>query len=392
MRRSGLYDLIIIGGGPCGSHIARSLSQPGNRVAVVEKKARAGDSVCCTGILSQECLNAFDLDDSLVLRRFSSAKLLSPSGKHLRLYREAPVAVAVDRPRLDASLAGRAETAGAEYLFGATATEVSPDADAVKVKINGQHRETELTAKLAIIATGFGSPLPGKLSLGEIKQSSLGAQAEVATDGVEEVEVYFDRELAPGAFAWLVPTSEGKGLAGLLNQRRADARLQNFLDSLARQGKIASSQVPHRQGLIPLRPLPRTYANRVLVVGEAAGQVKPTSGGGIYYGLLCADIAVEVALKALSADDFSAAALADYQKKWRARLSRELTIDYWARALLARLSNKHIDYLFRRARQKGMPEFVAASAKFSFDWHSRLLLRMAWRLMPFLNGSKSSVK
>jgi digeranylgeranylglycerophospholipid reductase len=385
-----LYDFIIIGGGPCGSHIARSLSQQGNRVAVVEKNARAGDGVCCTGLLSQECLSAFALDNSLVQRRFSSAKFLSPSGKCVRLYRQAPVAVVVDRSRLDASLVKQAEAAGAEYLFGTTATEVRPDPDAVKVRLNGQHQETELIAKLAIIATGFGSPLPERLNLGEIKQFSLGAQAEVAIDGVDEVEVYFDQELAPGAFAWLVPTSDGKGLAGLLTQRRADSHLQNFLDSLARQGKIASSQVPRRQGLIPLKPLPKTYASRVLVVGEAAGQVKPTSGGGIYYGLLCADIAVEVARQAFSAGDFSAAALSDYQKKWRARLSRELNIDYWARALLARLSNKHIDYLFRRALKKGLPEFVAASRNFSFDWHSRLMLRMAWRLMPLLNGSKPS--
>jgi digeranylgeranylglycerophospholipid reductase len=384
-----LYDVIIIGSGPCGSHIARSLSRQGYRVAVVEKNERAGDGVCCTGILSHECLSAFDLDNSLILRQVSSAKLHSPSGKCLRLYRKVPVAAIIDRPRLDASLARQAEAAGADYLYGTTATEILPDPDAVKVRINGQHQETVLIAELAIIATGFGSPLPGKLSLGEIKRFGLGAQAEVTINGVDEVEVYFDQDPSPGTFAWLVPTSDGRGLAGVLSQRQADGQLQSFLDTLSRQGKIASSQVPYSQGLIPLRPLPKTYADRVLVVGEAAGQVKPTSGGGIYYGLLCADIAAEVVSQAFSAGDFSASTLSAYQKRWRARLNRELTIDYWARALFTRLSNKNIEFLFRRARQKGVPELIAASKNFSFDWHSGFLLRLAWRLMPFLNGSKS---
>lgn len=389
-REAALYDVIIIGGGPCGSRIAQSLSQQGHRVAVVEKNGWVGDDVCCTGILSQECLNAFGLDNGLVLRKVSSAKFLSPSGKCLRLYRESPVAAIVDRPRLDASLAKQAEEAGADYLLGAMATEVSPDPDAVKVRINGKYHGIDLKAEAAIITTGFGSPLPGKLSLGEIKQFGLGAQAEVDTNGVNEVEVHFDQNLAPGTFAWLVPTSNGRGLAGLLSQQQANGQLQSFLDSLSRQGKIASSQVPHSQSLIPLKPLPQTYADRILVVGEAAGQVKPTSGGGIYYGLLCADIAAEVVSQAFSAGDFSASTLSAYQKRWRARLNRELTIDYWARALFTRLSNNHIEFLFRRASQKGISELIAASTNFSFDWHSRLLLRMFWRLMPFLRGSKST--
>lgn len=389
-REAYLHDVIIIGGGPCGSHIARSLSCQGYRVAVVEKNQRAGDSVCCTGILSQECLSAFSFDNGLVLRQFSSAQLFSPSGKCLRLYREAPVAAVVDRPRLDAKLAKQAEAAGAEYLLGTTATEILPDPDAVKVRINGQHKETELKAEVAIIATGFGSPLPGRLSLGEVKQFGLGAQAEVDTNVVNEVEVYFDQNLAPATFAWLVPTSNGKGLAGLLSEHQTNGQLQSFLDSLFHQGKIASSQVPHNQDLIPLRPLPKTYTDRVLVVGEAAGQVKPTSGGGIYYGLLCADIAIEVVNQAFSIDDFSASTLSTYQKRWRTRLNRELNIGYWARALFARLSNQHIEFLFRRAHQRGVSELIAASTNFSFDWHSGLLLNLAWRLMPFLKGSKSS--
>ena len=382
------HDIIIIGAGPSGSHIAQRLSHLGYSVVVIEKNVRPGDDICCTGILSQECLRAFAIDNGLVLRLASSARFLSPSGKGLRLYREAPVAAIVDRARLDMSLAKQAEASGAHYIFGVEVSDIVPQPDAVEVRIEGQRRDTLLKAKAAVIATGFGSTLPGKLGLGEIKQLVLGAQAEVEINGVDEVEVYVDQGLAPGGFAWLVPTTEGKGLAGLLTRNQADFHLKNLLGALSSQGKIASSEVECRYDIIPLKPLPRTYADRVLVVGEAAGQVKPTTGGGIYYGLLCADIAAEVLHQAFVTGDFSAAVLSAYEKKWRARLNRELTIGYWARTLWARLSNNHIDRLFHLASQEGVPEVIATGNSFSYDWHSRLLLQMAGSLLPFLKASK----
>jgi len=383
-----LHDIIVIGAGPSGSHIARRLSHLGYSVVVVEKNLGPGDDICCTGILSKECLRAFALDNGLVLRQGSSAKFLSPSGECLRLYRQSPVAVIVDRPRLNVHLAKKAQESGAQYLFGARASDILPQPDAVEVRIDGQPEEKFLKAKAAVIATGFGSPLPAKLGLGEIKKFVLGAQAEVGINGIDEVEVYFDQRLAPGGFAWLVPTNEGRGLAGLLTRSKADFHLKNLLKALSSQGKIASSEVVPNYGVIPLRPLPKTYADRVLVVGEAAGQVKPTTGGGIYYGLLCADIAAGVLHQAFGADDFSAKILSAYQKKWWARLSRELTIDYWARNLLASLSNNHIDRLFSLASQKGVPELIANASSFSFDWHSRLLLKMARYLLPFYKTLK----
>jgi digeranylgeranylglycerophospholipid reductase len=386
----GLYDIIIIGAGPCGSHVAYKLSHLGYRVVVVEKNVQPGDGICCTGILSQECLRDFSLDNSLILKQVNSAKFLSPSGKCLRLYREGAVAAVVDRVRLDVSLARKAQETGADYLFGARVTEILPKSDAVEVRVDGQRQDVVIKAKAAVIATGFGSALPGKIGLGEIRQFVLGAQAEVDINGTDEVEVYFNRSFAPGGFAWLVPTNKGKGLAGLLTRRKADFHLKKFLNNLSSQGKIASSEVQRWYGNVPLRPLPKTYADRVLVVGEAAGQVKPTTGGGIYYGLLCAEIAAEVLNRAFLAANFSANFLSAYQNKWRARLRRELSINYWAQALFAKMSNNYVDYLFRLAGKRGIPGLVTNTKNFSFDWHSRLLLRMAWQLIPFSKDSKPS--
>ena len=132
--------------------------------------------------------------------------------------------------------------------------------------------------------------------------------------------------------------------------------LEKLLDSLREMGKITSIESEISYGGIPLKPLPRTYADRLLVVGDAAGQVKPTSGGGIYYGLLCADIAVATLRRALAEDNLTAAGLAAYQRGWRKRLGRELRTGYWARRLFEGLSDRRLDSLFGIVKANGIDE------------------------------------
>ena len=156
--------------------------------------------------------------------------------------------------------------------------------------------------KVVVVASGFGSGLPDSLGFGRVGDFVMGAQAEVETS-VDMVEVYLGRRFSPGFFAWLVPTHEGRALAGLLARRDTKAHMEAFLRHLKDQGKIPSRRAPFKFGGIPLKPLRRTSGNRVIVVGDAAGQVKPTTGGGIYYGLLCADIAVDVLDRAIAGND-----------------------------------------------------------------------------------------
>ena len=377
-----MEDIIVVGAGPAGSRIAQRLSHLGYRVTVVEERRRLDGDVCCTGIVSQECLGAYAFDQ-LVLREVSSARLISPSGECLALSRGTPVAAVVDRARLDLSLAEKAEASGAYYLFGAKVTDIQTSPGAVAVRIDGKGPAATLRAEVAVIASGFGSSLPRRLGLGEIRPFVLGAQAEVDTRGVDGVEIGVDQNLAPGGFTWLVPTTDGRGLAGLLTWNQADFYLKSLLGHLSAQGKIKGVNGEPGYRLAPLRPLPQTYADRILVVGAAAGQVKPTTGGGIYYGLLCADMAAEAVHQAFRAGDFSAGGLYVYEKRWKARFNRELTINYWLRALFTRLTNEHLDCLFRLANRKGVPQTVANARDFSFDWHSRLLLQLARGLMPF---------
>ena len=103
------YDVVVIGAGPAGSYAAYKLAEMGYGVAVVEQKERLGKQVCCTGIISQRCINDFDIDEDVVLRRANSATLVSPSGRLLRLWRQETQAGVIDRAVFDVAMAKRAQ-------------------------------------------------------------------------------------------------------------------------------------------------------------------------------------------------------------------------------------------------------------------------------------------
>jgi digeranylgeranylglycerophospholipid reductase len=367
-----MYDVIVVGGGPTGSHAAARLAGAGHNVLVLEKNARPGEKSACTGIVGQECVDKFNIDDNVILQRLNSASLFSPSGKQLHLRREETQACVLDRAAFDVSMAGRAQKAGAEYRFGHRVTDVRIEPQAVIVTVASAGRENSLRARAVVIAAGFSPGLVSRLGLGGYRDLAIGVQAEVSAPDIKEVEAYFG-EVAPGFFAWLVPSAPGVVKAGLIGRQRPGFYLRAWLSQLASEGKIATSEAKIRFGGIPLKPLPRTYSERMLVVGDAAGQVKPTTGGGIYYGLIGADIAADTLHKALQEDDLSANSLARYERGWRRKLGGELRTGYWARRLFERLSPRQVDRLFDVIKAGGIDEALLKAPDLSFDWHGRAI-------------------
>jgi len=371
-----LYDVIVIGGGPVGSYVAYKLAGMGYDVVVLEQKEKLGGQVCCTGIISQECVNSFAIDDSVVLNRASGARLFSPSGRLLRLWRQETQACIVDRAAFDMTIANWAQGKGAQYVLNSPVRNIKVGDDRVRVEAAQQGEGLNFEARAVVIATGFGSRLVEGLGLGKVGDFIVGAQAEVETFGVDEIEVYFGQEVAPGFFAWLVPTSPPKALVGLLSRRSPGLYLRKLISSLLAQGKIVLDKAELSHRAISLRPLPRTYSRRLVVVGDAAGQVKPTTGGGIYYGLLCADIAANNLHRALDDDDLSARNLASYEREWKKKLGRELKICYYARKFYEHLSDRQIDRIFDIIKSNGIDKALLKADDLSFDWHGEVILRL----------------
>jgi len=371
-----LCDVAVIGGGPVGSHVAYKLAGMGYGVVVLEQKEKLGEQVCCTGIIGKECVDSFAIDDHVILRWVNSARLFSPSGKLLRLWRQENQACILDRAAFDVAMAGRAQDRGVEYVLNSPVRHIEIGDNGVRVEVARQGQRSNFEAKAAVIAVGSGSRLVE--GLGKVGRFVAGAQAEVEAE-VDEVEIYFGQKIAPGFFAWLVPTSPHRALVGLLSRRSPGLYLERLMSSLLAQGKIVSTEGKLCYGGVPLKPLSRTYGERLLVVGSAAGQVKPSTGGGIYYGLLCADLAADNLHRALETNSLSARSLANYEREWKMKIARELKMGYWVRRFYEHLSDRQIDKIFDIMKAKGIVDTLLKADDLSFDWHGEAMARLLGR-------------
>jgi flavin-dependent dehydrogenase len=142
---------------------------------------------------------------------------------------------------------------------------------------------------------------------------------------------------------------------------------------------IVSAEAEPSYGRVLLKPLARTYGERLVVVGGAAGQVKPTTGGGIYYGLLCADLAADNLHRALETDSLSARSLASYEREWKRKIGRELKMGYWTRRFYQRLSDRQIDKIFDIIKSRSIDEELLKEDGLSFDWHGESLVKLLGR-------------
>ena len=370
------YDVLVIGAGPSGSQVACKLAGMGYAVGVIEKKENLGGVVCCTGLVSHECVEKYSIPENVIYRWANSASLYSPSGKPIHVQRDEPQVAVLNRTSFNQNWAEKALQAGAEYIFGYNAEDIERDKGKVSLEISRRGESLTLQSRAVVIATGFGTQLLDKFGLGGAGDFAMGAQAEVETQDMEEVAVFFGSKIAPEFFAWIAPTSPGKALVGLLSRKNAAFYLKKILAALVQDNKIISADVKLSYGGITLKPLPHTYSDNLLVVGTAAGQVKPLTGGGIYFGLICADIAANTLNRALEADKLSADDLAGYQRAWRRKLARELTTGYWARKAYEMLNDHQVDRVFGLLESTGIVEEMCQARELSFDWHADVIARL----------------
>ena len=370
-----MRDVIIVGGGPGGLFAAARLAREGHDVAVVEEHRAIGQPVHCTGVLAHEALGELQLPRGVILNSLSTARFHSPSGYHLSYTTPTTEALVIDRVAFDQQLAGRAAAAGAALISGARVAAIRIDADRAELDT---HDGVTMRARAVVLACGASYVFQRRFGLGMPPVHLNSAQLEVPATRTGDVEVYFGSDIAPRGFAWAVPVTRPGGhhvRIGLMCDGDAAAHFRQVLQRLGPSWGVAADACGSpRRRLLPLAPIPRTYANRLLVIGDAAGLVKATTGGGIYYSIVSGDIAAEVLADALRRDTLAEAALATYQHRWRARLMPEFRAQLAMRMLAQRLTDAEIDALFELARTDGIMPIVRRTAE--FNRHRKLIIAL----------------
>ncbi len=378
-------DVAVVGAGPAGSRTARNLARRGFRVLLLEEHRTVGVPSHCSGLISLRTLRESEIGEEAIMHRVTGAFVHTQSGSEVALGGGATQAVAIDRIAWDRTLAEQAQAAGAE-LVRARAVNVARENAHVVLKTQTDGRDSSVTARLVVGADGTHSRVRRTLGMGAPREYAynLGIEGRLKTRRDDFVHVFVGREMAPGWFGWIIPTGDGMVRAGVgSNNAQTGGRRPGVkpIDCYRRLTQafpdLFEGIEPCRMygGTIPLEFAPRSYGDNVLLAGDAAGQVKPFSGGGIYTSLVAARHAAETAARALEADDVSARRLAAYEKGWKREIGRELVRSLRIRRFGLSLSEDEVERVVRALRSDGMQSLATRYG--DIDYPSRVLLRIA---------------
>jgi flavin-dependent dehydrogenase len=344
-----MFDVVIVGGGPAGLAASEKLALAGCRVLVCEEHDNIGLPVHCTGVLAEEAVGPLAVPAEAVLNPLSTVRFVAPSGASFAYTTPTAEAVVIDRGAFDSALSVRA---------------ISDDG----VQVTAQDG-SRIEARVMLLASGANYRLHRPLGLGLPSRFLQSAQVELPAARMTEVEVHFGSSIAPKGFAWAVPVQRPEGSfvrVGVMSERNAAACFAQILARVRERWQVSVPEglVPRRR-MLPLGAIRHTYADRVLVIGDAAGLVKPTTGGGIYYSALSGRLAADVLLPLLERGMLGRDALRDYERQWRREFQTEFTAQQVLRGIAERMSDVDIESLFGLALTDGIIPLVRRTARFN---------------------------
>ncbi len=387
------HDAIIVGAGPAGLLAATKIAEEGHSVLVLEEHNKVGEPDHCAGLLSSSGLESLNLKlpDDVIQNTVSGARIHSPSGHSIFIERGRREAFVVDRRRFDSWLAENAAKKGVSIVTDNKVTQII-DSKTDNKTIKTATKEFE--AEAVVLAEGSRSVLSKSVGFPTMsKRGRLPAfQYEVKGVDIEEdlVEMFYGRQLALGFFAWIIPLGEGRARVGLASRNKSKIRLDSALHHHPIIGKrLKNMEKVRGMGGVVLvgQPVSKISADGIVIVGDTAGMVKATTGGGVIIGGLTARIAGESVNVALKERDTSRKKLSRYDRQCKSMYYRELQTMYMTQKALTSLTDKGLDSVVLDAHDMGLLDIVRKEG--DMDLQGRVIRKLISNPRTILLGLKA---
>ncbi len=352
-------DVVIIGAGPAGSTIAYYLAKKGLEIILVEKKKQIGYPLQCAGILSRHIFNHNELPDDIILNAVNGA-FLHTQNHILNVKKDHEVAYVIDRIAYDEFLLKRAMDAGVNLI-----NQKATDFD-IKDGITYLSNNQKITSKIIVGCDGYNSKLSD--SLGNVQSNYAASQMLVEIDENDMksfrksdeiinnyVDTYLLEEILPG-FIWMIPIGDNLYRVGLFSthsHKRQDEILTGFLND-----NFYYEIIEKYKGFIPVFSGNNGIVkDRAILIGDAAGQIKPTSGGGLLMAFDACRIACKYITESVRKDDLDI--LKGYQKEFNKKYSKEFNYQFKVQKTLNILSDEDLDYFFLKLKENNCEELIS---------------------------------
>jgi digeranylgeranylglycerophospholipid reductase len=353
------YDVVVIGAGPAGSITAKTVAEKGLSVLLIEKRQEIGDPVRCAEGVSKVWLRKhIEPDHRWICADVKGSRIYSPDGTMIEMAEEiagGEVGYVLERKIFDRALAYEASKAGAEVMVKTRATGLIIENGFVKgVNVSHLGHSYDIKAKIVVGADGVESKVGRWAGIDTaIKPIDIEtcAQYLMSGTGIDQDYCYFylGNEIAPAGYVWIFP--KGNGMAnvgiGILGNKSGNGKhaidyLNDFVNKNYPDAKILELDV----GGVPVSgSIEKTIANGLMLVGDAARQSDPITGGGIVNAMEAGKIAGEVAYNAISKGDYSTDALNEYEEKWRETVGREIDNSLIVKDTFTKFSDKELNSL-----------------------------------------------
>ncbi|MDR0900668.1 MAG: geranylgeranyl reductase family protein [Methanobrevibacter sp.] len=350
------YDVAIIGAGPIGSTLAYKLSQFGVNVAIFEKKNEIGVPLQCAGIVSKKIKELNDLPEDFILNEVKGAYLHSRE-YDLKVQKDETEAFIIDRIAYDQYLAKKAIESGAKLFKQFKAIAI----DSKKGIIKFQNKD-EIKAKIIVGADGsksFVSDLfNDEFDYFNASQYLIETQNPEKVSKRDFVDVFAISKILPG-FIWCIPSSKNSYRIGLFSNNTYKEQKEILNEFLINNKRFKKCNVIEKyHGKIPIfNKKKKIVKDRILLIGDAASQLKPTTGGGLIIGFDTVEIAKKSIITSLESNNVGK--LSDYEKKFKKKYSKELSYQIKVQQTLKILSDNDLDYMFEKLKEKDGEKLIS---------------------------------